>query len=110
MITHMQFPNYHSFSMELCGRTLTVETGKVAQLANGSCLIRYGDTVLLVTATMSQTPRAGIDFFPLSVDFEERLYAVGRVPGSWGRREGRPSEKAIPASRLIDRPVLPLFN
>ena len=110
MITHMQFPNYHSFSMELCGRTLTVETGKVAQLANGSCLIRYGDTVLLVTATMSQTPRAGIDFFPLSVDFEERLYAVGRVPGSWGRREGRPSEKAILASRLIDRPVRPLFN
>ncbi|MGN1074351.1 MAG: polyribonucleotide nucleotidyltransferase [Eubacteriales bacterium] len=110
MITHMQFPNNHSFSMELCGRTLTVETGKVAQLANGSCLIRYGDTVLLVTATMSQTPRAGIDFFPLSVDFEERLYAVGRVPGSWGRREGRPSEKAILASRLIDRPVRPLFN
>jgi len=106
---HMEFPNHQTFSMELCGRTLTVETGKVAQLANGSALVRYGDTVVLVTAVMSQTPRAGIDFFPLSVDFEERLYAVGRVPGSWTRREGRPSERAILASRLIDRPVRPLF-
>ena len=110
MFTRMEFPNYRTFKMDLCGRPLIVETGKVAQLANGSCLVRYGDTVVLVTAVMSQTPRAGIDFFPLSVDFEERLYAVGRVPGSWGRREGRPSEKAILASRLIDRPVRPLFD
>ncbi len=110
MFTRMEFPNYRTFKMDLCGRPLVVETGKVAQLANGSCLVRYGDTVILVTAVMSQTPRAGIDFFPLSVDFEERLYAVGRVPGSWGRREGRPSEKAILASRLIDRPVRPLFD
>ena len=110
MFTRMEFPNYRTFQMDLCGRPLVVETGKVAQLANGSCLVRYGDTVVLVTAVMSQTPRAGIDFFPLSVDFEERLYAVGRVPGSWGRREGRPSDKAILASRLIDRPVRPLFD
>ena len=110
MFTRMEFPKYKTFQMDLCGRPLIVETGKVAQLANGSCLVRYGDTVILVTAVMSQTPRAGIDFFPLSVDFEERLYAVGRVPGSWGRREGRPSEKAILASRLIDRPVRPLFD
>jgi len=108
-VKHMDFSAHRVFEMELAGRTLKVETGKVAQLANGSALVSYGDTVVLVTATMSEKAREGIDFFPLSVDFEERLYAVGRVPGSWGRREGRPGEKAILASRLIDRPVRPLF-
>ncbi|MBR6748205.1 MAG: polyribonucleotide nucleotidyltransferase, partial [Clostridia bacterium] len=105
----MDFTAHRVFEMEFAGRTLSVETGKMAQLANGSALVRYGDTAVLVTATMSEKAREGIDFFPLSVDFEERLYSVGRVPGSWGRREGRPSEKAILASRLIDRPVRPLF-
>ena len=81
----------------------------MAQLANGSCLVRYGETAVLVTATASAKPRDGIDFFPLSVDFEERLYSVGRIPGSFMRREGRPSEKAILASRQIDRPMRPLF-
>ena len=81
----------------------------MAQLANGSCLVRYGETAVLVTATASAKPRDGIDFFPLSVDFEERMYAVGRIPGSFMRREGRPSEKAILSSRQIDRPMRPLF-
>ncbi len=100
---------YKEFSMELGGRTLTLEFGKYAQQANGSVLVRYGDTVLLVTATAAATQRPGIDFFPLSVDFEERLYSVGRIPGGWTRREGRPAEKAILTSRLIDRPLRPLF-
>ncbi len=100
---------YKEYSMQLGGRGLTLEFGKYAQQANGSVLIRYGDTVLLVTATASATQRPGIDFFPLSVDFEERLYSVGRIPGSWNRREGRPAEKAILVSRLIDRPLRPLF-
>ncbi len=106
---HMQFPNEKVFETTFAGRRLKIETGKKAQLANGSCMVSYGDTVVLVTATASEKPREGIDFFPLSVDFEERLYAVGRIPGSWNRREGRPSEKAILASRLIDRPIRPLF-
>jgi polyribonucleotide nucleotidyltransferase len=95
--------------MELAGRTLTVETGKLAQLANGSALVRYGDTVILSTATASAQPREGIDFFPLSVDYEERLYAVGKIPGGFIKREGKPSEKAILTSRVIDRPIRPLF-
>ncbi len=109
MVNHVQFPNHKIFETTLCGRTLTVETGKLAGLANGSCLVKYGDTVVLVTATASARPRDGIDFFPLSVDVEERLYAVGRIPGSFMRREGRPSEAAILASRCIDRPMRPLF-
>ena len=98
-----------TFSMELAGRTLTVETGKLAQLANGAALIRYGDTVIMSTATASASPRDGIDFFPLSVDYEERLYAVGKIPGGFIKREGKPSEKAILTSRVIDRPIRPLF-
>ena len=97
------------FQLELGGRTLTVETGALAKQANGSVLIRYGDTVVLVTATMSKEPREGIDFFALLVDYEERMYAVGKVPGGWGRREGRPGEAAILAARMIARPLRPLF-
>jgi len=100
---------FKTFSMELAGRTLTVETGKLAQLANGAALIRYGDTVIMSTATASSTPRDGIDFFPLSVDYEERLYSVGKIPGGFIRREGKPSEKAILTSRVIDRQIRPLF-
>ncbi len=103
------FDNYRKFSYELAGRTLTVETGKMAGLANGSALVRYGDTAILACATASARPRDGIDFLPLSIDFEERLYSVGRIPGSFMRREGRPSEKAILTSRVIDRPIRPLF-
>lgn len=108
-INHIQFSEHRVFETTYAGRPLVVETGKLAQLANGSCLVRYGETVVLVTATASARPRDGIDFFPLSVDFEERLYAVGRIPGSFMRREGRPSERAILASRQIDRPMRPLF-
>lgn len=93
----------------LAGRELCITIGKVAQQANGSCLVRYGDTVTLVTATQSKQPREGIDFFPLSVDYEEKLYSVGKIPGGFIKREGRPSEKAILTSRLIDRPIRPLF-
>ena len=100
---------YKKFSMDLAGRTLTIETGKLAQLANGSALVRYGDTVILSTATASSEPREGIDFFPLSVDYEERLYAVGKIPGGFIKREGKPSERAILTSRVIDRPIRPLF-
>ncbi len=100
---------FKSYTMDLGGRPLTLEFGKYAEQASGSTLVRYGDTVVLVNATVASTPRPGIDFFPLSVDFEEKLYAVGRVPGSWNRREGRPAEKAILTSRLIDRPLRPLF-
>ena len=100
---------YRVFEMELAGRKLVVETGKLAQLANGSALVRYGDTVILSTATASATPREGIDFFPLSVDYEERLYSVGKIPGGFIKREGKPSEKAILTSRVIDRPIRPLF-
>ena len=100
---------YKTFSIDLAGRELTIETGKLAQLANGAVLVRYGDTVVLSTVTASQTPREGIDFFPLSVDFEEKLYAVGKIPGGFIKREGRPGEKAILTSRLIDRPIRPLF-
>jgi polyribonucleotide nucleotidyltransferase len=97
------------FTMEIAGRTLTVETGKYAQQANGSCIVRCGDTAVLVTATASKQPREGIDFFPLSVEFEEKMYSVGRIPGGFIKREGRPSERAILTSRLIERPIRPLF-
>ena len=103
------FENYKTFKYEFAGRPLVVETGKMAGLANGSCLVRYGETVILATATASERPRDGINFLPLSVDFEERLYSVGRIPGSYNKREGRPSEKAILTSRVIDRPTRPLF-
>lgn len=100
---------YRKFEMELAGRTLCIETGKVAELANGECIVRYGDTVVLVTATASEKPRAGIDFFPLSIDYEEKMYSVGKIPGGFTKREGRPSEKAILTARVIDRPMRPLF-
>ena len=97
------------FNYSLAGRDLTVTVGKVAEQANGACLVQYGDTVILVTATASKEPREGIDFFPLSVDFEERLYSVGKIPGGFIKREGKPSDKAILTARLIDRPIRPLF-
>ncbi|MBR4895056.1 MAG: polyribonucleotide nucleotidyltransferase, partial [Clostridia bacterium] len=103
------FEKYKTFSYDFAGRPLVIETGKMAGLANGSALIRYGDTAILACATASAKPRDGIDFLPLSIDFEERLYAVGRIPGSYLRREGRPSEKAILTARVIDRPIRPLF-
>ena len=99
----------HVFEFELGGQTITIKTGKIARLAGGAVIVQSGDTVLLATATMAHSPREGIDFFPLTVDFEERLYAAGRIPGSFFRREGRPSEKAILTSRLIDRAMRPLF-
>ena len=103
------FEDYKVFKTDLAGRPLVIETGKMAQLASGSVLVRYGETAVLCVATMSDKPRDGIDSFPMSVDFEEKLYSVGRIPGSFTRREGRPTEKAILASRLIDRPMRPLF-
>ena len=103
------FENYKVFNYEYAGRPLKVEVGKVAGLANGSCMISYGETVILACATASPKPRDGIDFLPLSVDYDEKLYAVGRIPGSFTRREGRPGEKAIITSRVIDRPIRPLF-
>ena len=103
------FENHRIFKTTLAERDLIVETGKFAGLANGSCMVRYGDTVVNVAVTASKSPREGVDFFPLSVDFEERLYAVGKIPGSFSKREGKPSEIAILASRVIDRPIRPLF-
>ena len=103
------FENYRVFETTLAGRKLKVETGKMCGLSNGSCMVEYGDTYVLCNVTMSQKPRDGIDFFPLSVDFEEKLYSVGRIPGSFLRREGRPTEKAILTSRVVDRPIRPLF-
>ena len=103
------FENYKTFSYDFAGKPLVLETGKMAGLANGSVLVRYGDTAILACATASAKPRDGIDFLPLSIDFEERLYAVGRIPGSYLKREGRPSEKAILTARVIDRPIRPLF-
>ena len=97
------------FSMELAGRTLTVEIGRVAAQANGAAFMHYGDTVVLSTATASEKPRDGIDFFPLSVDFEEKMYSVGKIPGGFNKREGKPSEHAVLTSRVIDRPMRPLF-
>ncbi len=103
------FENYRVFETTLAGRPLKVETGKMAQLSGGSCMVRYGDTSILCNVTASAKPREGVDFFPLSVDYEEKLYAVGHIPGSFQRREGRPTEKAILTSRVIDRPIRPLF-
>ena len=103
------FENYRVFNYTYAGRPLVVETGKVAGLANGSCMIRYGETTILACATASAKPRDGIDFLPLSVDYDEKMYAVGKIPGGYLRREGRPSEKAILTSRVIDRPIRPLF-
>ncbi|MBQ8911133.1 MAG: polyribonucleotide nucleotidyltransferase, partial [Clostridia bacterium] len=105
----LEFTNFKSFETTLAGRTLKVETGKMAGLANGSCLISYGETTILATATASAKPRDGIDFLPLSVDFDEKMYAVGKIPGGYLRREGKPSEKAVLTSRVIDRPIRPLF-
>ena len=100
---------FKSFSMELAGRTLTVEIGKVCAQANGAAFMRYGDTTVLSTATASEKPREGIDFFPLSVEFEEKMYAVGKIPGGFNKREGKASENAVLTSRVIDRPMRPLF-
>jgi polyribonucleotide nucleotidyltransferase len=97
------------FHYMLAGKELTVTVGKLAEQASGACMVQYGDTVTVVTATQSKKPREGIDFFPLSCDYEEKLYAVGKIPGGFIKREGRPSEKAILSSRLIDRPIRPLF-
>ena len=109
IITKKQFPNYRKYATELAGRPLTLETGKLAELANAAVLVTYGETTVLCTATAAARPRDGIDFFPLSVDFEEKMYSVGRIPGSFMRREGRPGEKGILTSRVIDRPIRPLF-
>ncbi len=103
------FENYKVFKTEIAGRPFVVETGKMCALSNGSCLVRYGDTCVLCNATASAKPRDGIDFLPLSVDFEERLYSVGHIPGSFMRREGKPTEKAVLTSRVVDRPIRPLF-
>ncbi|CDE05540.1 polyribonucleotide nucleotidyltransferase [Anaerotruncus sp. CAG:390] len=107
--TPMQFPNQKIFRYTLAGRPLSVEVGKMAGLANGSCLVRYGDTAVLCCAPASAKPRDGIDFLPLSVDYEERMYAAGKIPGGYLKREGKPSEKAILTARVIDRPIRPLF-
>ena len=109
MVTHKTFPNHRVFETQIGNRTFTVETGKVAELANAECICRYGDTVVLTTVTASPDPKPGIDYFPLTIEFEERLYSVGRIPGSFNRREGKPSERGILNSRLIDRPMRPLF-
>ena len=109
IIKQKTFPKFKSWTMDLCGRPLTIEVGKVAELASASAMVKYGETTVMVAATVSPRPRDGIDFFPLSVEFEEKLYAVGRIPGSFMRREGRPSLPAVLASRLIDRPMRPLF-
>ncbi|MBR4056566.1 MAG: polyribonucleotide nucleotidyltransferase [Oscillospiraceae bacterium] len=109
VITHKTFPNHKRYEMDLFGRPLVLETGKLAELCNASVLASYGKTTVLVTVTAASRPRDGIDYFPLSVDFNEKLYAVGRIPGSFMRREGRPSLPAVLAARLIDRPMRPLF-
>ena len=109
IITKRQFPHYHKYTMDLAGRPLTLEVGKLAELANAAVMVGYGDTRVLCCVTAAPRPRDGIDFFPLSVDFEEKMYSVGRIPGSFNRREGRPGEKGILTSRVIDRPIRPLF-
>ena len=103
------FDDYKTFKYELAGRPLVIETGKVAGLANGAAIVKYGETTVLATATASAAPRDGIDFLPLSVDYDEKMYAVGKIPGGFLKREGKPSEKAVLAGRVIDRPVRPLF-
>ena len=109
IITKRQFPGYHRYELDLAGRPLTLEVGKLAELANAAVMVGYGDTRVLCCVTAAPRPRDGIDFFPLSVDFEEKMYSVGRIPGSFNRREGRPGEKGILTSRVIDRPIRPLF-
>ena len=109
IITKRQFPGYHKYEMDLAGRPLTLEVGKLAELANAAVMVGYGDTRVRCCVTAAPRPRDGIDFFPLSVDFEEKMYSVGRIPGSFNRREGRPGEKGILTSRVIDRPIRPLF-
>ena len=109
IITNKQFPNYKKYEIEYEGRTLSMEVGKLAELCNAAVLVKYGETTVLVTCTASARPKDGIDYFPLAVDFNEKLYAVGRIPGSFMRREGKPSLPAVLASRLIDRPMRPLF-
>ena len=110
MITRKQYPNHKVYETVIGGRPFTVEVGKVAELANAECICRYGDTVVLTTVTCSPLPKAGIDYFPLTIEFEERMYSVGRIPGSFNRREGKPSERGILNSRIIDRPMRPLFD
>ena len=100
---------FKTYSMELAGRTLTIETGKLAELANANVLVRYGETVVMVNVVASKEPREGIDFFPLSVDYEEKMYSAGKIPGGFTRREGKAADKAILVSRAIDRPIRPLF-
>ena len=109
IITKRQFPGYHKYELDLAGRPLTLEVGKLAELANAAVMVGYGDTRVLCCVTAAPRPRDGIDFFPLSVDFEEKMYSVGRIPGSFNRREGRPGEKGILTGRVIDRPIRPLF-
>ena len=109
MMRFEKFENQRTFETTLAGRPLIVETGKMAQLSNGSCMVRYGDTAILCNVTASAKPREGVDFFPMSVDYEEKMYSIGKIPGSFQRRESRPSEKAILTSRVIDRPIRPLF-
>lgn len=106
---HFMFENHRIFKTQFAGRELSVETGNTCELSNGSCWVRYGETVVMANVTASAKPREGIDFFPLSVDYEERLYSVGKIPGSFTKREGKPSEKAILTSRMVDRPIRPLF-
>ncbi|WP_312280873.1 polyribonucleotide nucleotidyltransferase [Oscillibacter sp.] len=109
IITKRQYPGYRKYEMDLAGRPLTLEVGKLAELANAAVMVGYGDTRVLCCVTAAARPRDGIDFFPLSVDFEEKLYSVGHIPGSFNRREGRPGEKGVLTSRVIDRPIRPLF-
>ena len=109
IIKHKEFTNRHVYKTEVAGRPLTIDVGKVAELASASAMVTYGETTVLVAVTVAPRPRDGVDFFPLSVDFEEKLYAVGRIPGSFMRREGQPSLPAVLASRVIDRSIRPLF-
>ena len=104
-----KFDKYHKYETTFAGRPLVVETGKTCELSNGSCWVRYGETVVMANVTASPKPREGVDFFPLSVDYEEKLYSVGRIPGSFTKREGKPTDKAILTSRMVDRPIRPLF-
>lgn len=109
IIKHREFPNYKKYETELAGRPLTLEVGKYAELCSAAVMVTYGETTVLVTVAASARPKDGIDYFPLSVEFEEKLYAVGRIPGGYTRREGKASDRGILASRMIDRPMRPLF-
>ena len=101
--------NYKEFTLEVGGRKVTIETGKYAEQTNGSCVVRCGETVVMVSVCMSAAPRDGMDFFPLQVDYEEKMFSVGKIPGGFKKREGRAADKAILTARLIDRPLRPLF-